>query len=114
MELWRNCWRWAQLGIHKKTYDEALYHDDQLEFDTGFGNIIVPVVPKSKFEKLEGVVKKIYNQLGVILVRGLWMPIRHWATVLSIFIPLRKHKSLGEDSGLQGGQGAYLCCKHVR
>lgn len=59
--------------------DEAVYHDDQLEFDTGFGNIIVvdnlPVVPKSKFEKLEGVVKKIYNQLGVIKDKGLWMPV---------------------------------------
>ena len=59
--------------------DEAVYQDDQSEFDTGFGNIIVvdhlPVVPKEKFEKLEGVVKKIYNQLGVIKENGLWMPV---------------------------------------
>ncbi|MCI81368.1 eukaryotic translation initiation factor 3 subunit B-like, partial [Trifolium medium] len=47
--------------------------------DTGFGNIIVvdnlPVVPKEKFEKLEGVVRKIYGQLGVIKDDGLWMPV---------------------------------------
>ena len=59
--------------------DEGVYHDDQLEFDTGFGNIIVvdnlPVVPKAKFEKLENVLKKIYNQLGVIKENGLWMPV---------------------------------------
>ncbi|XP_010525888.1 PREDICTED: eukaryotic translation initiation factor 3 subunit B [Tarenaya hassleriana] len=59
--------------------DEDVYKDDQLEFDTGFGNIIVvdhlPVVPKEKFEKLEGVVRKIYNQLGVIKEDGIWMPI---------------------------------------
>ena len=59
--------------------DEGVYHDDQLEFDTGFGNIIVvdnlPVVPKTKFEKLENVLKKIYSQLGVIKEKGLWMPV---------------------------------------
>jgi translation initiation factor 3 subunit B len=59
--------------------DESVYQDDQSEFDTGFGNIIVvdhlPVVPKEKFEKLEGVVKKIYNQLGVIKENGLLMPV---------------------------------------
>ncbi|XP_010454917.1 PREDICTED: eukaryotic translation initiation factor 3 subunit B-like [Camelina sativa] len=59
--------------------DEAVYHEDQSEFDTGFGNIIVvdhlPVVTREKYEKLEGVVKKIYNQLGVIRENGLWMPV---------------------------------------
>ncbi|XP_070011265.1 eukaryotic translation initiation factor 3 subunit B-like [Nicotiana sylvestris] len=53
--------------------------EDPSEFDTGFGNILVvdnlPVVPKEKFEKLEGVVQKIYSQLGVIKEDGLWMPV---------------------------------------
>lgn len=59
--------------------DETVYHDDQLEFDTGFGNIIVvdhlPVVPREKFEKLEGVLRKIYSLVGVIKENGLWMPV---------------------------------------
>lgn len=50
-----------------------------MEFDPGFGNILVvdnlPVVPKEKFEKLEGVVRKIYSQLGVIKEGGLYMPV---------------------------------------
>lgn len=59
--------------------DEDLNEEDSLEFDAGFGNIIVvdnlPVVPKEKFEKLEGVVRKIYSQIGVIKESGLWMPV---------------------------------------
>ncbi|MBA0771804.1 hypothetical protein Gotri_007276 [Gossypium trilobum] len=59
--------------------DEDVYHDDQLEFDSGFGNVIVvdnlPVVPREKFEKLEGVIRKIYSQIGVIKEDGLWMPV---------------------------------------
>lgn len=59
--------------------DEDVYEDDQLEFDSGFGNIIVvdnlPVVPREKFEKLEGVIRKIYSQIGVIKEEGLWMPV---------------------------------------
>ncbi|PSS11951.1 Eukaryotic translation initiation factor 3 subunit B like [Actinidia chinensis var. chinensis] len=62
-----------------KSDDEDLNEEDRLEFDTGFGSIIVvdnlPVVPKEKFEKLEGVVRKIYGQIGVIKEDGLWMPI---------------------------------------
>lgn len=50
-----------------------------MEFDAGFGNIIVvdnlPVVPREKFEKLEGVIRKIYSQIGVIKEDGLWMPV---------------------------------------
>ncbi|CAA2962368.1 eukaryotic translation initiation factor 3 subunit B-like, partial [Olea europaea subsp. europaea] len=38
--------------------DEDLKGEDPLEFEEGFGNIVVvdnlPVVPKEKFEKLEG------------------------------------------------------------
>ncbi|XP_019097518.1 PREDICTED: eukaryotic translation initiation factor 3 subunit B-like [Camelina sativa] len=41
--------------------DEAVYHEDQSAFDTGFGNIIVvdhlPVVLREKYEKIGGVVK---------------------------------------------------------
>ena len=50
-----------------------------MEFESGFGNVIVvdnlPVVPKEKFEKLEGVIRKIYSQIGVIKDDGFWMPI---------------------------------------
>ncbi|KAK4379539.1 hypothetical protein RND71_001401 [Anisodus tanguticus] len=59
--------------------DDDVMEEDSLEFDNGFGNILVvdnlPVVPKEKFEKLEGVVRKIYSQLGVIKEGGLWMPV---------------------------------------
>ena len=40
--------------------DEVVYQEENLEFESGFGNIIVvdnlPVVPREKFEKLKGVV----------------------------------------------------------
>ncbi|KAI3764506.1 hypothetical protein L2E82_14515 [Cichorium intybus] len=56
--------------------DDELNEEDSLEFDAGFGNIIVvenfPIVPREKFEKLEGVVRKIYSQIGVINENGLW------------------------------------------
>ncbi|XP_057807553.1 eukaryotic translation initiation factor 3 subunit B-like isoform X1 [Salvia miltiorrhiza] len=59
--------------------DEDLKKEEDFEFEEGFGNIIVvdnlPVVPKEKFEKLEGVVRKIYSQIGVIKEDGLWMPV---------------------------------------
>ena len=59
--------------------DEDMNEEYPLEFDMGFGNIIVvdnlPVVPKEKFEKLEGVVRKIYGQIGVIKEDGFWMPV---------------------------------------
>ncbi|XP_076889765.1 eukaryotic translation initiation factor 3 subunit B-like [Bidens hawaiensis] len=59
--------------------DEDLNEGDQLEFDAGFGSIIVvdnlPVVPREKYDKLEGVVRKIYSQIGVIKENGLWMPV---------------------------------------
>ncbi|XP_076922037.1 eukaryotic translation initiation factor 3 subunit B-like [Bidens hawaiensis] len=59
--------------------DEDLNEGDQLEFDAGFGSIIVvdnlPVVPSEKYDKLEGVVRKIYSQIGVIKENGLWMPV---------------------------------------
>ncbi|KAI3676755.1 hypothetical protein L1987_86371 [Smallanthus sonchifolius] len=62
-----------------KSDDDDLYEEDALEFDAGFGSIIVvdnlPVVPKEKFDKLEGVVRKIYSQIGVIKENGLWMPV---------------------------------------
>ncbi|XP_023007597.1 eukaryotic translation initiation factor 3 subunit B-like isoform X1 [Cucurbita maxima] len=59
--------------------DEEVLQEESLEFDSGFGNIIVvgnlPVVPSEKFEKLEGVVRKIFGQIGVIKDDGLWMPV---------------------------------------
>jgi translation initiation factor 3 subunit B len=62
-----------------KSDDDDLIDGDPLEFDKGFGNMVVidnlPVVPTEKFEKLEGVVRKLCNQLGVIKEDGLWMPI---------------------------------------
>ncbi|WVZ18640.1 hypothetical protein V8G54_005962 [Vigna mungo] len=59
--------------------DEEVYQEDNLEFESGFGNIVVvdnlPVVPREKFEKLEGVVRKIYSQIGVLKEDGIWMPV---------------------------------------
>ncbi|GLJ05188.1 hypothetical protein SUGI_0013290 [Cryptomeria japonica] len=59
--------------------DDEEEQEDSLEFETGFGNVIVvdnlPVVPPEKFEKLEGVVRKIFGQIGTIRDRGLWMPV---------------------------------------
>lgn len=59
--------------------DDDLREEEELEFDQGFGNVIVvdnlPVVPREKFEKLEGVIRKIYSQIGIIKEDGLWMPI---------------------------------------
>ncbi|KAF4348034.1 hypothetical protein CsatB_006468 [Cannabis sativa] len=61
-----------------KSDDEDVFRDENMEFDSGFGNIIVvdniPVVPREKFEKLEGVIRKIYSQIGVIKEDGFWMP----------------------------------------
>lgn len=59
--------------------DDDVAQEENLEFDSGFGNIIVvdnlPVVPKEKFEKLVTVVRKIYSQIGAIKEDGLWMPV---------------------------------------
>lgn len=33
------------------------------------------MVPREKFDKLEGVIRKIYSQIGLIKEEGLWMPI---------------------------------------
>ncbi|KAL8162186.1 hypothetical protein V2J09_013675 [Rumex salicifolius] len=61
-----------------KSDDEDFRVDDSSEFEQGFKNIIVvdnlPQVPKEKYDKLEGVVRKIYSQIGVIKEDGLWMP----------------------------------------
>ncbi|CAL5382545.1 unnamed protein product [Camellia sinensis] len=58
---------------------EDFNEDSSLEFDAGFGNKIVvdnlPVVPKEKFGKLEGVIRKIYNEIGSIKENGFWMPV---------------------------------------
>ncbi|CAL9067771.1 eukaryotic translation initiation factor 3 subunit B-like [Musa acuminata AAA Group] len=70
--------RGEDFGI-KSDDDDDLYQEDPLEFEAGFGNIIVvdnlPVVPPEKFEKLEGVIRKIYSQIGTIREGGIWMPV---------------------------------------
>ncbi|XP_073001132.1 eukaryotic translation initiation factor 3 subunit B-like [Typha latifolia] len=59
--------------------EEILHQEEPPEFEAGFGNIIVvdnlPVVAPEKFEKLEGVIRKIYSQIGVIKEGGLLMPV---------------------------------------
>lgn len=60
--------------------DESdLPEEDAHDFDDSFGSVIVvdnlPVVPPEKFDKLESVVRKIYNQIGVIKEEGFWMPV---------------------------------------
>ncbi|KAH0451085.1 hypothetical protein IEQ34_021777 [Dendrobium chrysotoxum] len=63
----------------KSDDDEDLYHEEALELEAGFGNVIVvdnlPVIPLEKFEKLEGVIRKIYGQIGPIREGGFWMPV---------------------------------------
>ncbi|XP_021971442.1 40S ribosomal protein S1-like [Helianthus annuus] len=48
----------------RKVAGHYLLHDD-----AGFGNIIIvdnlPIVRRERFEKLEGVVRKIYSQIGI-------------------------------------------------
>lgn len=59
--------------------EEEIRHEENLEFEGGFGNVIVvdhlPCVPPEKFEKLEGVIKKIFSQIGNFKDDGLWMPV---------------------------------------
>ncbi|XP_068659438.1 eukaryotic translation initiation factor 3 subunit B-like [Aristolochia californica] len=59
--------------------DQDSLQGDNIEFEAGFGNVIIvdnlPVVSPEKFEKLEGVIRKIYSQIGVIKEDGLWMPV---------------------------------------
>lgn len=70
------CWCYC-VGCDYSDDDDV--YEEPLEFEGGFGNIIVvdnlPIVPMAKFEKLEGVVRKIFSQIGVIKEDGLWMPI---------------------------------------
>lgn len=58
--------------------DEDVIESENLELDSGFENVIVvdnlPVVGSDKFDKLEGVIRKIFGQIGVIKEKGLWMP----------------------------------------
>lgn len=58
--------------------DDEEEEEETLETDTGFGNVIVvdnlPVVASEKYEKLEGVIRKIFGQIGVITQNGLMMP----------------------------------------
>ncbi|GBG62798.1 hypothetical protein CBR_g32387 [Chara braunii] len=62
-------------GIISEDEEEEL---EEIQTETGFGSVIVvdnlPVVPPEKREKLEGVVRKIFGQIGGIRENGLYMP----------------------------------------
>ncbi|OMO65967.1 hypothetical protein COLO4_30887 [Corchorus olitorius] len=66
-------------GIFSDDEDVYLYDDDQRETDSGFESVIIvdnlPIVSPEKFEKLEGVIRRIFSQFGVIKEDGIWMPI---------------------------------------
>ncbi|GMH27311.1 hypothetical protein Nepgr_029154 [Nepenthes gracilis] len=68
----------AKISASDGDQKNNLREEDLLEFEEGFGNITVvdnlPQEPKGKFEKLEGVIRKIYSQVGLIKGGGLWMP----------------------------------------
>jgi len=104
-----------------------------LELDTGLGNIIIvdnlPVVPREKFDKLEGVVRKIYSQIGVIKDDGLWMPVDpdtqktlgycfieyNTAQVLSLSPPPQKKKKKAHHSLSQSVCLRFMSfCKCIR
>ncbi|KAK9113958.1 hypothetical protein Syun_020755 [Stephania yunnanensis] len=65
-------------GIISDEDEDVLRDEEPMQFESGFGNVIVvdnlPVVPQEKFAKLEGVISKIYGQIGTIKKNGLWMP----------------------------------------
>ncbi|XP_010245655.1 PREDICTED: eukaryotic translation initiation factor 3 subunit B-like [Nelumbo nucifera] len=62
-----------------KSDDEDVLREDNLESESGLGNIIIvdnlPVVAPEKFEKLEGVIRKIYSQICVLKEDAIWMPV---------------------------------------
>ncbi|KAL8201150.1 hypothetical protein R6Q57_012489 [Mikania cordata] len=75
-----SCWRVIVSFVHvivSFVDDKDLIEEDSLEFDDGFGNIIVvdnlPIMTKEKFEKLKGVVQQINSQIEVIKHNGLYM-----------------------------------------
>lgn len=81
-EQCRISFRFLTLGWRfSRSDDEDLKKEDDFEDGEGidFQNIIVvdnlPLVPKEKFEKLVGVVHKIYSKMGVIKEDGMWMPV---------------------------------------
>ncbi|GJU76694.1 eukaryotic translation initiation factor 3 subunit B-like protein [Tanacetum coccineum] len=58
--------------------DEDIFEEEKL-LQEGFGNIIIvdniPVASRENFDKLEGVLRKIFSQCGVIKEYGLWIPV---------------------------------------
>ena len=58
--------------------DEQQAYEPELEFDGGFGNTIVvdglPEVAPEKYEKLQGVLVKIFSQVGRLAPGGVMMP----------------------------------------
>lgn len=102
--------------IYACSDDEDLREEEELEFDAGFGNIIVvdnlPVVPKEKFDKLEGVIRKIYSQIGVIKEDGLWMPVDSdtGKTLGYCFIEYNTPQVVYETKTFFFGKGIKLIC----
>ncbi|CAK9172649.1 unnamed protein product [Ilex paraguariensis] len=67
-------------GIESDDDEDVFGDNDDIILDTAFGNAIVvdnlPMVPPEKFEKLERVIRRIYDGIGVtIKTDGFWMPI---------------------------------------
>ena len=68
--------------VAEKEYnsEEEEFSDEEevIQVDNGLTRIVIvdnlPVVPEAKFEKLLGVVKKIYTQIGKIAENGIGMP----------------------------------------
>nr|GEW23866.1 eukaryotic translation initiation factor 3 subunit B-like [Tanacetum cinerariifolium] len=58
--------------------DEDIFEEEEL-LEEGFGNIIIvdniPVASRENFDKLEGVLRKIFSQCGIIKEDGLWIPV---------------------------------------
>lgn len=58
---------------------EALLGESEARLDTSFGNVLVvdnlPVVDESKYQKLLGVINKIFSNFGALAPEGLYMPL---------------------------------------
>ncbi|KAL5559619.1 hypothetical protein UlMin_035830 [Ulmus minor] len=97
--------------------DDDVYQDDSAEYDTGFGNIIVvdnlPVVPPEKFEKLEGVIRKIFSQIGVIKEDGFWMPVDQETKKTLGYCFIEFNSPHEAEQAKEKGQGYKLDKSHI-
>ena len=69
----------VRLPVHEQVLaDEAAFEEEEPQVDTSFKHAIVvdglPVVPEAKKEKLLGVLRKFFSQMGTILENGIDMP----------------------------------------